>query len=68
MTKDSKVARAAALGVDVFIDDLPEILAMPGFPAGMRAVLFDPEAHHATQDAFERHESWTAIRSALLGA
>ena len=32
LTKEEKVARAAALGVDVFIDDLPEILAMPGWP------------------------------------
>ncbi len=37
------MARAAALKVDVFIDDLPEILEHPGFPAGARAILFDPE-------------------------
>src|SRR6266404_4116929 len=38
-----KVARAAALRCEVFVDDLPEILAMPGFPNGMRRILFDPE-------------------------
>src|SRR5450755_2131325 len=43
VTKDEKVARACALRCDMFIDDLPEILAMPGFPEGMRKVLFDPE-------------------------
>jgi len=42
-TKEAKVARVAALGCDAFIDDLPEILAMPGFPPGMRRILFDPD-------------------------
>lgn len=68
LTKESKVARAAALGVDVFVDDLPEILAMVGFPAGTRTILFDPDAHHSRATEFERHESWPAIRSALLGS
>ncbi|MGH6776927.1 MAG: hypothetical protein ACRECL_02790, partial [Bradyrhizobium sp.] len=30
LSKQGKVARAADLGVDMFIDDLPEILSMPG--------------------------------------
>lgn len=68
VTKDEKVARAKALGVDVFIDDLPEILAMPGFPDGVRAILFDPEGHFPDGKGFERHASWASISSALLGA
>jgi hypothetical protein len=69
LTKDEKVARASALRCDMFIDDLPEILAMPGFPEGMRKVLFDPEnqfvgirGHEAELD---RHTSWTAIATDL---
>ncbi len=46
LTKEEKVARALALSVDVFIDDLPEILTMPGFPEGVRPILFDPHASH----------------------
>lgn len=46
LTKEEKVARALALSVDVFIDDLPEILTMPGFPDGVRPVLFDPHGSH----------------------
>lgn len=42
LTKEAKVARAGALGLDVFIDDLPEILLMPGFSEATRLVLFDP--------------------------
>lgn len=68
LTKEEKVARAASLGVEVFIDDLPEILSMTGFPAGMRGILFDPDGHHGSLDQFERHASWAQIQSALLGA
>ncbi len=68
LTKEEKVARAAALGVDVFIDDLPEILSMNGFPSGMRGILFDPDGHHAALGRFERHASWTQIQTALLNA
>jgi hypothetical protein len=67
-TKEEKVARAAALACEAFIDDLPEILAMPGFPAGLRAILFDPENHFADLGRFERHVSWRGIGAALLGA
>jgi hypothetical protein len=68
LTKEAKVARAGALGCDVFIDDLPEILAMPGFAAGVRLVLFDPE--HKPNFAslpYERHGEWSAICHAILG-
>ena len=68
LTKEEKVARAATLGVDVFVDDLPEILSMQGFPAGLRAILFDPDSHHLDGKGFERHASWASIQSALLGA
>lgn len=68
LTKEEKVARAATLKVDVFVDDLPEILSMQGFPAGLRAILFDPDSHHLDGKGFERHASWASIQSALLGA
>ena len=41
-------ARAQVAGAARYIDDLPELLADPRFPAGVRRILFDP---HATQDA-----------------
>ncbi len=47
LTKEDKVARAPQLRCEVFIDDLPEILAMAGFPDGMRRILFDPENQFA---------------------
>lgn len=65
-TKEKKVARAAALGVGLFIDDLPEILAMPGFPSSMRAILFDPGNNHTSEAlACERCRSWAEIEAAV---
>lgn len=65
VTKEAKIARATALGCDVFIDDLPEILRMGDFPATCRAILFDPERQWQAE-TFERHESWPSIAATLL--
>jgi hypothetical protein len=67
LTKQDKVARVAALRCEVFIDDLPEILAMPGFPDGMRRILFDPENHfeNSKDYAGARSSSWAAITADL---
>ena len=65
LTKEEKIARAATLGCEMFIDDLPEILAMPGFPAGTRRILFDPEGNYPggrwRDRVFEHCASWGAI-------
>jgi hypothetical protein len=62
LTKDEKVARAKTLACEVFIDDLPEILAMSGFPVGMHKILFDPESQFAGKAAeFDRRASWAEI-------
>jgi len=62
LTKDEKVARAKALACQLFVDDLPEILAMSGFPVGMHKVLFDPENQFADKAAqFDRRASWAEI-------
>jgi hypothetical protein len=72
MTMQDKVARALALGCEVFIDDLPEILEMSGIRDNMWPILFDPEGHFAAAegkpDRFERFASWPAIGAALRGA
>ena len=66
LTKQEKVGRAGDLACDVFVDDLPEILGMGGFPAGMRKILFDPEDRFAGEARpFERHLSWAAISADL---
>src|SRR3954451_21234001 len=67
LTKDDKVARAHALACELFVDDLPEILAMTGFPDGMRKVLFDPANQFATKETgYERRASRTEIAADVV--
>lgn len=69
LTKEAKIARIAALCCDLFIDDLPEILTMPGFPSSMRCVLFDPDNRLAEGmcevENLDRRMSWSAIAAEL---
>jgi hypothetical protein len=67
VTKEEKIARIATVGCDVFVDDLPEILQMAGFPAATRGILFDPDRHHAGKALpFAHAGSWAEISAALL--
>jgi hypothetical protein len=70
LTKEEKVARAASLRCDMFIDDLPEILAMPGFPEGMRKLLFDSDNQFAGSpdgaEKLDRRSSWAAISADVV--
>ncbi|WP_413208120.1 phosphotransferase [Rhodospirillum sp. A1_3_36] len=68
LTKEEKVARAATLEVEAFIDDLPEILRMSGFPSTVRRILFDPyDALAVKTDDLERCTDWETIYGTLLG-
>ena len=65
-SKASKLARIATTGCDVFIDDLPELLAEPDFPAGVERVLFDPHATNLSETRFKRTGSWQELADLLL--
>jgi hypothetical protein len=69
LTKEEKIARAALIRCEIFIDDLPEILAMPGFPYGMRRILFDPANLFArvaeSTENLDRRSSWAMITADL---
>jgi hypothetical protein len=68
LTKEAKLARVAALGCEVFIDDLPEIFASPDFPSTARGILFDPAHQYAAladQRKLDRCRSWTEIAAEL---
>ena len=65
-TKTEKIKRISALELDVFIDDLPEILLDPHFPSGTRGILFDPGNRHADRVGYSRVQNWAAVRSAIL--
>jgi len=63
-TRDEKVRRIGALECDLFIDDLPDVLAHVEMPPDCRKILFgcDP------QDQFEQYASWREVRNAVFSA
>ena len=63
LTKEEKIARITQCECDYFIDDLPEILLMSGFPEKTEPVLFDPENSHAGERIGSRFKSWQEIRT-----
>jgi hypothetical protein len=65
-TREAKLARIAELGCTHFIDDLPELLAHPLFPAGVQRVLFDPHAVAPLPAETSRLTAWDQA-AAVLG-
>jgi hypothetical protein len=47
--RDAKIARITALTLDLFIDDLPEVIHHPGFPASTRGIVLDDWARVTQQ-------------------
>jgi hypothetical protein len=64
-TRAEKLARIAALGCDWFIDDLPEVLADPAFPPGVRRILFG-QTNQPLRDCFVC-ATWREIEERVLG-
>lgn len=62
-TRDEKVRRIRALGCDVFVDDLAEVLGHVEMPMTCRKILFGSDA----QSEFEQYASWNEVRDALFG-
>jgi len=60
----SKLARIGALGCTHFIDDLEEVFADPGFPHGVRRVLF---AATGAACCDVHCKDWQQISAAILG-
>jgi hypothetical protein len=61
-TRDSKIGRIVALGVDVFIDDLAEVLGHEHMPAACRKILFGQE----WQTRFEQYTTWHDLCDAVF--
>jgi hypothetical protein len=62
LTKKEKLARISALKLDVFIDDLPEILLADEFPRRTARVLFDPDGAYPANDRLPAFTSWDQIK------
>jgi hypothetical protein len=61
-TKQDKLARIAALDLDCFIDDLPEILLAAGFPTRTSGLLFDFDGTHAGNKRMPAFCSWNQLK------
>lgn len=66
-TKEKKIARIHDLSCDVFVDDLLEILEMPGFPIKTQKILFDSDQKFSQDDLRYIHKSsWQQIESYIF--
>jgi FMN phosphatase YigB (HAD superfamily) len=61
LTKQAKLDRIVQTGCTHFIDDLPEFLAEPAFPAGVQRILFDPNDLYSQARDFPRVQTWAEI-------
>jgi hypothetical protein len=61
LTRAEKLERARSLGLDCFVDDLPDILLDLG-PVVRRRLLFDPHGLYPTNPAYEIWPSWQKLR------
>lgn len=64
-TLEGKLRRIADLKLDVFIDDLPELLLHAAFPAGVRRICFDPMGR-CHEERLERVGSWAELTPRLF--
>lgn len=64
-TREGKVARISELGCHAFLDDLPEVLSDPEFPASAVGILFDPSGGSATPEGLCRISAWPALSKLL---
>jgi hypothetical protein len=67
-TKEAKLSRIAEVGCTHFIDDLPELLTHPRFPAHIRRILFDPCGEHESPSGIDLATSWPRLLELLVGA
>ena len=66
-TRDQKVEMITQLCCQAFLDDLPEVLSAPGFPAASAGILFDPAGDSGACDESGpiRISSWVQLPDKL---
>jgi hypothetical protein len=67
-TREAKVARIAAYGCHVFIDDLEVVLTHPDFPSGTARHLFHPDPGPLPVGPFTAHRHWAGLSDDILNA
>lgn len=64
-TRQEKIATIVRLGCDLFLDDLPEVLSAPDFPARKAGVLFDPTGQQSSPPGCARISAWAQLPDLL---
>jgi len=64
-TREEKVACISDLGCLAFLDDLPEVLQAPGFPAQTVGILFDPSGAKAALPGCRLIKAWPELIEVL---
>lgn len=64
-TRSAKMQRIATLGCTHFIDDLPEFLTDPAFPANVERLWFAPGDQTSNENDLQRYVSWGDIMNTL---
>lgn len=62
-TRQEKVAQIAKLDCTLFLDDLPEVFAEPGFPHATQPILFDSEKRAKTDGHYWVAHDWRTLLS-----
>jgi hypothetical protein len=62
-TREKKVSQIARLDCVLFLDDLPEVFAEPGFPIATQPVLFDPEKRTKLDGHYWVTHDWLTLPS-----
>lgn len=65
-TREAKIRRIQIRGCADFIDDLPEFLLEPDFPAGIRRILFDPNRLYSDVPGVTRVAGWAEATKLYL--
>jgi hypothetical protein len=60
-TREAKVACIAALGCDMFVDDLPDVLLHPAFPPSTERIWFARDKSAVEGAGLLPHRSWDEI-------
>lgn len=67
-TQQEKVARIASLGCNIFIDDLAELFAVPGFPPAIKKILFSADKPIDKQVQVDHVcSAWPEIEAIIFG-
>jgi hypothetical protein len=61
-TRGEKIRRIATLDLDLFVDDLAEVLGHEDMPVACRKILFGQEP----QDRFEQYGTWGELCDAVF--